>query len=119
MPITSFTSLPFRSPQIAGASLTARHAPFGRSRRIASATSAETFARLVGAVDLGAGRLGAGTDDDLVDVDVRGQRGDPADALGDVLGPQRVHPLVDAVGRLRLPAEADDRELGLDHPGGD
>lgn len=70
-------------------------------------------------VHVGRRRLVAGADDDLVDVDVRGPGQGPADALGDVLGAERLHPLVYAGGGLLVAREANERELGLDHPGGD
>jgi hypothetical protein len=66
-------------------------------------------------VDLGGRRLVARPDHDLVDVDV-GRLGDrPADRLGDVLGPQRLHAGIDLGGRLLVALEADHGELCLDH----
>ncbi len=56
-------------------------------------------------MDLGRGGLVAGADDDLVDVDVRRLGDGPADALGDVLGAQRLHPLVDAPAASSSPSK--------------
>ena len=59
-----------------------------------------------------AARLGQRLDDDLVDVDVQRSRQREEDAVGDVLGGERLDALVDG-GRLLLVAlEADERELG-------
>src|SRR5260221_14257278 len=62
-------------------------------------------------------RLIAGSDDDLVDVDVRWLGNGPADALGYVLGAKRLHSLIDARGRLLITDDPDQREICLYHAG--
>src|SRR4029453_16964773 len=65
------------------------------------------------------GGLGDRADDHEVDVDM-GWAGDgPDDAAGDVGGGEGLDAGVDLVGAGLVAAEADDRELGLDHAGGD
>src|SRR2546423_5387557 len=64
--------------------------------------------------DSRAAGLGEGLDDELVDVHVRGPGDRKEHAVGDVLGRQRFHALVDALRLLRVPAKTDERELRLD-----
>ena len=64
--------------------------------------------------DARAARLRERLHDDLVDVHVRRPGQGEEDAVGDVVGHDRVDALVDRLRLLLVAAEADDGELGLD-----
>src|ERR1700674_2547289 len=66
-----------------------------------------------------AGRLGDRADHDLVDVYVWRPGDGEHDAVSDVLGHQRLHTLVDSLGRLAVAAKANQAELRLHHPRSD
>ena len=78
------------------------------------ASPAERRPRHVGRGGLGGPDLVAGQHHQLVDVHVRRTGGHPADALGDVVGRQRLDARVDRRPRVGIAAEAHEAELGLD-----
>ena len=60
------------------------------------------------------GRLRERSDDDLVDVHVRGPRDNPRDAVRDVFCNQRLEPFLRFAGGILVSVEADHRELRFD-----
>ena len=82
--------------------------PAGESHPAGGPDPAPTGERS-GAPGDAAGRgLVASHEDDLVDVDVRGSADDERHALGDVLGDEGGHALIDLRSPVRVPSEAND-----------
>src|SRR5256884_209686 len=67
--------------------------------------------------DADGARLGQGFDDELVDVDMEGPGEREEDAVGDVLGAERVDALVRLLRLVLVAAEADAGEVRLDEAG--